>query len=111
MFMLPFNDSNIKDGYNNDFENSPKLDKEAKLDLNKEILLFKDNNPNPNSKLKEGTSFINIEEYLAKMALIEPLKLPFIKIPNLLFKTSALYTLKLANYYNNSIRIQALTLL
>jgi hypothetical protein len=70
MFMLPFNDSNIKDSYNNDFENSPKLNKEAKLDLNKEILLFKDNNPNPNSKLKEGTSFINIEEYLIEMALI-----------------------------------------
>jgi hypothetical protein len=88
-FVLPFDDSNNKDSYNNDFENSLKLDKKAELDLNKEILLFKDNNPNSNSKLEEGTSFINIEEYLAEIALIEPLKLPFTKIPNLLSKASA----------------------
>jgi hypothetical protein len=104
-FMLPFNNSNNKDGHNSDFKNSPKLDKKAKLDLNKEILLFKDNNPNPNSKPKEGTSFINIKEYLAKIALIEPLELPLTKIFNLLSKASILYILKSASYYNNSIKI------
>jgi hypothetical protein len=39
-FMLSFNNSNDKKGYNSDFKNSLKLEVEDKLDLNKEILLF-----------------------------------------------------------------------
>jgi hypothetical protein len=38
-FMLPFDDSNNKEGYNSDFENSFKLEVEDKLDLNKEIII------------------------------------------------------------------------
>jgi hypothetical protein len=109
--VLPFNNSNNEDGYNSDFKDSPKPDEEAELDLNKEVLLFEDNNPNFNSKPEEGTSFINIEEYLAKIVLIEPQELPPIKIPNLLSKASILRVLKSASYYNNGTRIQALTLL
>jgi hypothetical protein len=80
-FVLPFNDSDDEEGYNSDFENSFKPEVEDELDLNKEILLFKDNNPDLNSKPEEGTSFINIKEYLIEMALIEPLELPPTKIP------------------------------
>jgi hypothetical protein len=59
-FILPFNKSNNKEGYNNDFENSPKLrENKLNLDLNKEILLFKDNF-NLDSELEEDTSFINL---------------------------------------------------
>jgi len=80
-FVLPFKDSDNKEGYNNDFKNAPKPEVEDKLDLNKEILLFQDNNLDLNFKPKEGTSFINIKEYLTEMALIEPLELPLTKIP------------------------------
>jgi hypothetical protein len=84
-FMLPFNESNDEEGYNNNFKNSFKLEREDKLELNlnKKILLFKDNF-NLDLKPKESTSFINIKEYLAEIALIKPLKLPFIKIPDIL---------------------------
>ena len=83
--MLPFNESNDEEGYNNNFKNSFKLEREDKLELNlnKKILLFKDNF-NLDLKPKESTSFINIKEYLAEIALIKPLKLPFIKIPDIL---------------------------
>ena len=83
-FMLPFDDSDDKEGYNSDFKNSFKLEVEDELDLNKEILLFKDNILDSNFKPEEETSFINIKEYLAEIALIKPLKLPFIKIPDIL---------------------------
>jgi hypothetical protein len=84
-FVLPFNESNNKEGHNSDFENSFELEGEDELDLNlnKEILLFKDD-PNLDLEPKEGTSFVNIEEYLAKIALIEPLELPSTKIPDIL---------------------------
>jgi hypothetical protein len=84
-FMLPFNESNDEEGYNNNFKNSFKLEREDKLELNlnKKILLFKDNF-NLDLKPKESTSFINIKEYLAEIAFIKPLKLPFIKIPDIL---------------------------
>jgi hypothetical protein len=84
-FILPFNESNDEEGYNNNFKNSFKLEREdkLKLNLNKKILLFKDNF-NLDLKPKESTSFINIKEYLAEIALIKPLKLPFIKIPDIL---------------------------
>ena len=80
-FVLPFNNSNNKEGYNSDFKNSFKLKIKDKLDLNKEILLFKDDILDSDSKPEEETSFINIEEYLIEMALIEPLELPLTKIP------------------------------
>ena len=79
-FVLPFDDSNDKEGYNSDFKNSLKPKVKDKLNLNKEILLFKDNNLDLNFKPKEGTSFINIKEYLIEIILIEPLELPLIKI-------------------------------
>jgi hypothetical protein len=84
MFVLPFNDSNKEDSHNSDFKNIYKPKKKTELNLNKEILLFKNNILDSNSELKEGTSFINIKEYLVEMALIEPLELPSIKIPILI---------------------------
>jgi hypothetical protein len=101
-FVLPFNNSNNKEGYNSDFKNSFKLKIKDKLDLNKEILLFKDNNLDLNFKPKEGTSFINIKEYFMKIALIKPLELSFIKIfvftpdysPSLLLKSRVIYDIK-----------------
>ena len=110
MFVLPFDDSDEEDGHNSDFENIYKPKEEAELDLNKEILLFKDNNLDSNFKPEEGTSFINIEEYLMEMALVEPLKLPFAKIPILVFNRS-IPILKLCALPDNRIKIQALTLL
>jgi hypothetical protein len=84
MFVLPFNEFDDEEGYNSDFENSPELGEDKlDLDLDKEILLFKDN-PNLDLELEEGTSFINIEEYLAKIALIKPPELPPTKIPDIL---------------------------
>jgi hypothetical protein len=91
MFMLYFDDSNEEDSYNSNFKNIYNPKKRMKLDLNKEILLFKDNNLDPNSKPKEGTSFIDIKAYLIEMALLKPLKLSFIKIPILIFKCPVLY--------------------
>jgi hypothetical protein len=105
IFILSFNDSNNKEGYNNDFENSFKLKVKDKLDLNKEILLFKDNNPDLNFKSKEGTSFINIKEYLIEIALIEPLELPLIKIPILTLNYPPPPSLKSRAIYNIRIRI------
>ena len=110
-FVLPFDDSNEEDSHNSDFENIYKPEEEAELDLDEEILLFEDDIPDSDSEPEEGTSFINIKEYLAKIALIKPLELPLTKIPNLPSKASILHILKSASYYNNSIRIQALTLL
>jgi hypothetical protein len=101
-FILPFNNSSEEDGYNSNFKNIYKPKKEIELDRNKEILLFKDNNLDLNSELKEGTSFINIKEYLMEMALIKPLKLSFIKISILVFNCPAFIT-KLYVFYNNSI--------
>jgi hypothetical protein len=109
-FILPFNKSDDKEGYNSNFKNSPKPE-EDKLDLNlnKEILLFKDN-PNLDSELEEGTSFINIEKYLAEIALIEPLELPLTKIPDILSQPLILGA-KSHSYHDNRTRTQALTLL
>ena len=108
--ILPFNKSNDEEGYNSDFKNSSKLGEDKlDLDLNKEILLFKDN-PNLNLELKEGTSFINIEEYLAEIALTEPPELPPAKIPDI--PSQPLVSgAKSRGYHDNGTRIQALTLL
>ena len=110
-FVLPFDDSNDEEGHNSDFKNSFEPEVENKLDLNKEILLFKDNNPDLDSKPKEGTSFIDIEEYLMEMALIEPLELPPTKIPIFVPDCPPPSSLKSRAIYNIRTRIQALTLL
>jgi hypothetical protein len=102
MFMLPFDDSDDEEGHNSDFKNSFEPEVEDKLDLNKEILLFKDNNLDLDSEPKEGTSFINIEEYLAEMALIKPLELPPV---NILPDYSPSPPLKLRVIYNIRTRI------
>jgi hypothetical protein len=104
--ILPFNKSNDEEGYNSDFKNSFKLKEENKLDLNlnKKILLFKDN-LNLDLKSKEGTSFINIKEYLAEIALIKPLELLFIKIPDILSQPLILSAKLYSGYYNNKTRI------
>jgi hypothetical protein len=82
--MLPFDKSDDEEGYDSDFENSPELGEDKlDLDLDEEILLFKDD-PDLDLELEEGTSFIDIEEYLAEIALIEPLELPPAKIPDIL---------------------------
>jgi hypothetical protein len=104
MFILLFNDFKEDDGHNNNFKNIYKPKKRVELDFNKEILLFKDNNLNPNSELKEKTFFINIKEYLIEMALIKPLKLFFIKIPVFIFNY-LIFILKLYTFYNNYTRI------
>jgi hypothetical protein len=109
-FVLPFNDSNNSDGYNSDFENSHKPKKEIELNLNKEILLFKDNNPNLNSKPEDRTSFIDIKEYLMEIALVKPLELPPTKIP-ILASDRPPPVLKSRVLPNIRTKIQALTLL
>jgi hypothetical protein len=111
-FILPFNDSDesdsSEDDYNSDFENTPNLDEQAELPLDKEIILLKDNNnPSNKDKAKERTSFINIKEFLTELALIEPLELPLAIIPIIPSNT---IKPKARNYYNNRTRIQALTL-
>jgi hypothetical protein len=94
-FILPFNESNEldsgEDNYNNDFENTLDLEEEAELPLNEELILLEDNNnPSNNFEPKEETSFINIKEFLTKLTLIKPLKLPLAKIPLIPSKTNTL---------------------
>jgi hypothetical protein len=103
-FVLPFDDSDDEDGHDSDFENSPKPEEGAKIDLDKEILLFEDD-PDPDSKPEEGTSFIDIEEYLAQIALTEPPELPPAKIPDLPSKASTSRALKSAGYHDDGTRI------
>jgi hypothetical protein len=103
-FMLPFNDSNEENGHNSDFENTYKPKKGIELDLNKEILLFKDNNLDPDSEPENRTSFINIEEYLTEIALVEPSELPPAKIP-VLASNCPIPASKSRAFYNNGTRI------
>jgi len=110
-FVLPFNDSDDEEGHDSDFKNSFKPEVEDKLDLDEEILLFKDNDPDLDSKPEEGTSFINIEEYLAEMALIEPPELPPTKIPILAPNRPPPPSSKSRAIHDIGMRIQALTLL
>ena len=100
--MLPFDESNEEDGHDSDFENSPDPEEDTELDLDEELILFEDDNPNLDSKPEEGTSFIDIEEYLAHVALMEPLELPPAKIPEL---PSDAPTLKSRGYYDDGTRI------
>jgi hypothetical protein len=61
-FMLPFNNFNKLDlnlnNYNSDFKDTPNLEEELKLSLDKDIILIEDNNNPSNSKpkLEKGTS-------------------------------------------------------
>ena len=110
-FMLPFDDSDDKEGHDSDFENSFEPEVEAELDLNKEILLFEDDDPVLDSKPEKGTSFIDIKEYLAAMALIEPPELPPTKIPVLTPDRPPPPSSKSHAIHNVRTRIQALTLL
>jgi hypothetical protein len=114
IFVLPFDESDEldsgEDDYNSDFENTLDLEEEAELPLNEELILLEDNDdPSNDSEPKEGTSFINIEEFLAELTLIEPPKLPPAKIPLIPSKTN-IPKPKAQNYYNNRTQIQALTL-
>jgi hypothetical protein len=69
-FVLPFNDSDKLDidfrDRNSDFKDAFDFGKDNKLDLEEDIILLEDNNSlsDSDSKLEEGTSFINIKEYL-----------------------------------------------
>ena len=114
MFVLPFDDSDEEDGHNSDFENTYEPKEGMELDLNEEILLFEDNDLDPNSEPEDGTSFIDIEEYLAQIALVEPPKLPPAKIPSLLSDYPAPASITKSRafvFHDNGTRIQALTLL
>ena len=111
-FVLPFNDSDesdsSEDDYDSDFENTPDPDEQAELPLDEEIILLEDNNnPSNKDKAEERTSFVDIEEFLAELALIEPLELPPAIIPIIL---SNVIKPKARNYYDDGTRIQALTL-
>jgi hypothetical protein len=111
-FVLPFDDSDESDSgeddYDSDFENTPDLDEQAELPLDKEIILLEDNNdPSDEDEAEEGTSFVDIEEFLVELALIEPPELPPAIIPIIPSNT---IKPKARNYYDDGTRIQALTL-
>ena len=105
-FILSFNNSNKLDGdlddYNSDFKDIPNLEEEVELTLDKDIILLEDNNSpsDSDSEPKEGTSFINIEEYLKELTLIKPLKLAPAQIP-ILLSDAPTSILKSRGYYNN----------
>jgi hypothetical protein len=106
--VLPFDDSNKSDihfgDYNSDFKDGFDFGKDNKLDLEEDIILLEDNNSpsNSDSKLEEGTSFVNIKEYLAQMSFIKPLILAPAKIPKI---PSPSAPPKAHNYYNDETRI------
>ena len=108
-FVLPFDESDDEEGYDSDFENSLKPEVEDDFDLDEEILLFEDDDFDFDSEL-EGTSFIDIEEYLAEIVLTEPPELPSAKIPNIPSKP-LVSGAKSRGYHDNGTRIQALILL
>jgi hypothetical protein len=111
-FVLPFDESDDEEGHDSDFENSFELEGEDELDLDldEEILLFEDD-PDLDSEPEEGTSFIDIEEYLAEIALIEPPELPPAKILDIPSQPLVSGAKSRGGYYDNGTRIQALTLL
>jgi hypothetical protein len=104
-FVLPFYEDELDgNSHLSDFKDEPDSDEEAELALEEDIILLKDNNntSKSDSKLEGGTSFVNIKEYLERMALKEPLTLPPAKIPKLPNKLPLSAPLKAKGYYNNS---------
>jgi hypothetical protein len=110
--VLPsFNDDDSDgDSHITDFEDELDLEEEAELALEEDIILLKDNDSlsDSDSKLEKGTSFIDIDEFLERLALKEPPQLPPAKIPNL--PSDAPTPPKARSYYDDGTRIQALTL-
>jgi hypothetical protein len=115
-FIVPYKDSNELDSdlddYDSDYKDAPNLEEEEELDLDQDIILLEDNDnlSDSNSKLEEGTSFINIKEFLAYLALIKPPELSPALIPKLPPNLVPRAPLKAHSYYNDRTRIQALTL-
>jgi hypothetical protein len=106
-FILLFDDSNESDSgeddYDSDFENTLDLDEHEELLLDEEIILLKDNDdPSDDDEPEEGTSFVDIEEFLTELILIELLELPFVKILEI---PSTVLKLKAKNYYDDGTRI------
>jgi hypothetical protein len=112
-FVLPFyEDESDGDSHLSDFEDEPDLEEEAEFALEEDIILLEDNDnaSESDSEPEEGTSFIDIEEFLECLTLEEPPQLPPAKIPNLLPNLPPSAPPKAKGYYNNGTRIQALTL-
>jgi len=107
-FILPFDDSDELDidfgDYNSDFKDAFDSGEDEELDLEEDIILLKDNDSpsDSDSEPEEGTSFIDIKEYLIMMSLIKPLILSPAKIPEI-FILGALF--KTRGYYDDEIRI------
>jgi len=112
-FVLPFyKDESDGDSHLSDFEDEPDSDEEAELALEEDIILLEDNDnaSESDSELEGGTGFVDIEEYLERMALEEPPTLPPAKIPELPDELPLGAPLKAKGYYDDGTRIQALTL-
>jgi hypothetical protein len=111
--VLPFDDSDESDidfgDHDSDFEDAFDFGEDDELDLEEDIILLEDNDSpsDSDSELEEGTSFVDIEEYLAQMSLIEPPILAPAKIPEI---PPLGAPPKARNYHDDGTRIQALTL-
>jgi hypothetical protein len=110
-FIVPYEDSDKSDGdldnHDSDYKDAPNLEEEEELDLDQDIILLEDNNnlSDSNSELEEGTSFIDIKEFLAHLALVKPLELSSTLIPKLPPNLVPRAPLKAHSYYNNGTRI------
>jgi hypothetical protein len=110
-FVVPYEDSDESDGdlddYDSDYKDAPNPEEVAELDLDQDIILLEDNNnlSNSDSKEKEGTSFIDIKEFLAHLALIKPLELSPALIPKLPPDHVPRAPAKAHSYYDNGTRI------
>jgi hypothetical protein len=107
-FVLPFyEDKSDGDSHLSDFKDEPDSDEEAELALEEDIILLEDNNntSESDSELEDGTGFVNIEEYLERMALEEPPPLPPAKIPKLPNELPLGAPPKAKSYYNDGTRI------
>jgi hypothetical protein len=115
-FVVPYKDSDKSDGdlddYDSDYKDAPDPEEEEELDLDQDIILLEDNDDlfNSNSEPEEGTSFVDIEEFLAHLALVEPPELSPALIPELPPNLVPRAPLKAHSYYDDGTRIQALTL-
>lgn len=110
-FILLYKDSNELnsdlDNYNSDYKDTPDLEEVIELDLDQNIILVEDNNnlSDSDSKQEEGTSFVNIKEFPAYLALIKPLELSPVLIPKLPPNPVPKALLKAHSYYNNRTQI------